>query len=78
MYHSNKLGKIRVAFDLRSEHHGVSFNKELLPGPDLANQIVGVLLLFRQRPIAVTSDIEAMFHQVKVPEQQRKYLRFIW
>ena len=75
VYHPNKPGKIRVVFDLSAEHHGVSINKELLPGPDLTNQIVGVLLRLREEPIAVTGDIEAMFHQVKVPEKQRNYLR---
>ena len=37
-----------------------------------------MLLCSREEPIAVTGDIEAMFHQVKVPEQQRNYLRFHW
>ena len=73
-----QTGKIRFAFVFIAEHHGVSINKELLPGPDLTNQIVGVLLRFREELIAVTGDIEAMFHQVKVPVKQRNYLRFIW
>ena len=60
VYHPNKSGKIRVAFDLSAEHHGVSINKEMLPGPDLTNQIVGVFLRFREEPIAVTGDIEAV------------------
>ena len=78
VYHFNKPRKIRVVFDLSAEHHGVSINKELLPGPDLTNQIVGVLLRFREEPIAVTRDMEAMFQQVKIPEKQRNYLRFLW
>ena len=78
MYHPNKLGKIGVLFDLSAQHHGVSINKEVLPGPDLTNQIVGVLLRFRQEPITVTGDIEAMFHQLKIPEKQRSYLRLLW
>ena len=61
VYHPNKPGKIRVVFDLSAEHHGVSINKEFLPGPDLTNQIVRVLLRFREEPVAVTSDIEAMY-----------------
>ena len=70
VYHPNKPGKIHVVFNLSAEHHGVSINKGLLPGRDVTNQIVGVLLHFREEPIAVTGDIEAMFHQVKVPEKQ--------
>ena len=34
--------------------------------------MVGVLLHFREESIAVTGDTESMFHQVKVPEQQKK------
>ena len=55
---------IRVVFDLHSEYKGTYLNKELLPGPDLTNQIIGVLLQFRQEQVGVMGDIEAMFHQV--------------
>lgn len=48
-----------------------------LSEPDLTNQIVAVLLSFREQQIAVTSDIEAIYHQVKVPENQRFFLRFL-
>ena len=44
----------------------------------MTNQIVGVLLRFREEQIAATGDIEAMYHQVKVPENQRCFLRFLW
>ena len=67
VYNPNKPGKICVVFDLRAEFQGTSINKSLLPGPDLTNQIVGVLLRFREEPMAVIGDIEAMYHQVKIP-----------
>ena len=67
-----------MVFDLSAEFHGTSINKALLPGADLTNQIVGVLLRFREEKIAVTGDIEAMYHQVKVPQNQRCFLRFLW
>ena len=76
--HPNKPGKIRVVFDLSAEFNGTSINKALLPGPGLTNQIVGVLLQFREEQLAVTGDIEAMYHQVKVPENQRCFLLFLW
>ena len=53
-YHPKKPGKIHVVFDLGAEFHGTSINKTLVPGPDLTNQIVGVLLQFREMQIAVT------------------------
>ena len=36
------------------------------------------MLRFREEQIAVTGDTEAMYHQVKVPENQRCFLRFLW
>ena len=66
-----------VVFDLIAEFHGTSINKALLPGPDLTNQIVKVLLQFRDEQIVVTGDIEAMYHQVKVPQNQRCFIRFL-
>ncbi|PFX14081.1 hypothetical protein AWC38_SpisGene21795 [Stylophora pistillata] len=50
---------------------------ELMKGPDLTNSPLGVLIRFRQR-IAFMADIEAMFHQVKVPDCDRSFLRFLW
>ena len=73
----SKTGKIHVVFDLNAEFHGTLVNKALLPGPDLTNQIVEVLLQFRKEQIAVTGDIEAMYHQVNVPENQRCFLQFL-
>jgi len=39
---------------------------------------MGVLTRFRQGPVAFMSNIDAMFHQVRVPEGQQDFLRFLW
>ena len=41
-------------------------------------KIVGVIIRFREEPVAVIGDIESMFHQVLVPEKDRSLLRFLW
>ena len=74
----NKPGKVRVVFDCAAKYKGVSLNDTLLQGPDLMNSLVGVLLRFRQDRIALAGDIEAMFHQVRVVEEDRDALRFLW
>ena len=74
----NKPGKVRVVFDCAAKFQGVSLNNKLLQGPDLMNSLVGVLIRFRQENVAVTADIEAMFHQVRVQEEDRDALRFLW
>ena len=78
VYHPKKPKKIRVVFDCAAVHEGESLNKHLLQGPDLKNNLTGVLCSFRQEPIAFMCDIEAMFHQVKGNEEQRDLLRFLW
>ena len=76
--HPVKRDKLRVVFDCACQYEGISLNEELLQGPDLTNSLTTVLLRFRQEPIAFMADIEGMFLQVKVPETQRDFLRFLW
>ncbi|KAK3735936.1 hypothetical protein QZH41_003721 [Actinostola sp. cb2023] len=78
VYHPQKPNKIRVVFDCSAKHNGVSLNDKLIQGPNLTNSLVGVLTRFRQNPIAFMADIEAMFHQVRIPENQYDFLRFLW
>ena len=49
----------------------------LLTGPDVANNLVGVLLRFHQGKIAFAADIEKMFHQIRVREEDKVSLRFL-
>ena len=56
VYHKRKK-TIRVVFDCTSAYRGTSLNTELLQGPDFTNTLLGVLLKFRQEPVAVTGDI---------------------
>ena len=76
--HPVKLGKVHVVFDFSAEYRGTLLNNQMISGPDLTNQLVGVLTRFREKPVAFIADAEAMFHQVKVPEDQRSLLRFLW
>ena len=52
-----------MAMDARETYNGVSLNDELLVGPDLLNNLCGVLFRFREEHIVITADIESMFHQ---------------
>ncbi|XP_020629772.1 uncharacterized protein LOC110066861 [Orbicella faveolata] len=76
VYHK-KPGKIRVVFDCSAVCDGQSLNQQLLQGPDLTNNLTGVLCIFRQERIAFMCDIQAMFHQVKVDVEHRNLLRFL-
>ena len=70
--------KIRVVFDCSAKCNGTSLNDHLLSGPDLTNNLIGVLCRFRRYPYAITCDVEKMFHQFVVRKEDRDYLRFLW
>lgn len=78
VYHPRKPDQIRVVFDSSAQHEGVSLNNMLLTGPNLNNSLIGVLIHFRQEPVAVMADIQQMFHCFIVREDNRNYLRFLW
>ena len=78
IYLPAKLNKIRVAFDCSAECTEQSINKELMAGPDLTNQIVGILIRFRQERIAFVADVEKMFFQVLVSNNHRSLFYFLW
>jgi hypothetical protein len=77
VYHPQK-NKLRVVFDCAARYAGTSLNDQLLSGPNLTNNLVGTLHRFRQGEVAVVSDIEAMFCQVRVPPKDATYQRFLW
>lgn len=78
VYNPQKPDKLRVVFDCSAKFCGKSLNDTLLTGPDLINSLVGVLCRFRKELVAVTCDIERMFHQFLVPPDERNFLRFLW
>ena len=59
----NKTVKTRRVFDAGAKYQNTSLNENLLKGPDLLNNLVGVLLRFLQGKFCVMADIEKMFHK---------------
>ena len=78
VYHPRKKDKIRVVFDCSARYDGSCLNDHLLQGPDFMNGLLGILCRFREEEVAVATDIQGMFHQFEVPEENRDLLRFLW
>ena len=76
--YTSQKSKIRVVFDCSSRFRGKSLNDCLLQGPDLANNLIGVLLRFREENIAFSCDIAKMFYQFRICPNQRNFVRFLW
>ena len=78
VFNPKKPEKLRVVFDAAASYNGKSLNDSLLTGPDLMNNLVGVLLRFRTDPVALAADVESMFHQIRVTPADSDSLRFLW
>ena len=50
---------------------GMSLNDCLAKGPCLLNQLLGILLRFRQERFAFIGDIKKMFHSIDIPTQDQ-------
>ena len=76
--HPHKPGKVRRVLNGAAKFQGQSLNNLLLTGPDLLQNLIHILIRFRQHPYAVSADIEGKFLQVGVIPDDRPSLRFLW
>ena len=58
----SKPGKVRNMLDCNANFGGSFLNNKHLSGPDLTNQLTGVLLQFRLEDIVFMGDIETIFY----------------
>ncbi|KAL9970153.1 hypothetical protein ACROYT_G022481 [Oculina patagonica] len=71
--------KTRVVFDASAkDSNGVSLNSCLEPGPALQPDLVGILLRFRKNVVGIMGDIEKMFLQIRLKEEDRDSHRYLW
>ena len=77
VFSAKKPDKLRIVFDCSATFQGTCINDQIHQGPDFTNKLIGVLLRFRERPIAIVADVQAMYHQVRVTPAHRDALRFL-
>ena len=71
--------KLRVVFDASAKTTtGKSFNDIQLIGPTVQDDLLSILLRFRQHRYVVTADIEKMYRQIEVEESQRSLQQILW
>lgn len=78
VYHPRKPDRIRGDFNSSARFEGLSLNSVLLSGPNLTNDLLGVLLRFRMDKVAIMADIQQIFYSFLVSEGGRYFLRFFW
>ena len=75
---ANKPGKVCIVFNCAAKHQGTSLNDQPLQGPDLTNNLVGILTCIPQEPVALMANMESMFHQVRISPNDCDTLQFLW
>ena len=72
--------KMRIVYDAsaRVSSEALSLNDCLHTGPNLMQDLTGILLKLRTHRIAFTADIEKAFLQIELNNQDRDATRFLW
>ena len=68
---AQKPGKLRPVSKTASKFKGISFNSCLEIGPDLINPMFGLLMRLREKPIALSGDIEGRFLHIGIKEDNQ-------
>ena len=70
---------VRIVFNSSQMHKGLSLNACLAKGPDnYLNNLVGILLRWREERVALIGDIKKMFNSVHLKMLQQHCHRFLW
>ena len=74
----SKSTPMRLVFNGAASFRGVSLNDCLAKGPDVLNNLLGILMRFRQSQVGMIGDIKKMYNSVKISELDRHTHRFLW
>jgi len=68
----------RIVFNSSATYQGHVLNEYWAKGPNLMNNMLGILIRFRENEVALTGDIKKMYHAVKITELDQHTHRFLW
>ena len=68
----------RIVFDSSAKFMNQCLNDYWAKGAKLVNNLVGILLRFRENKIATSGDIKKMYHAVKISLLDQHIHRFLW
>ena len=74
----SKSTPVRIVFNSSARYMGHMLNDYWAKGPHLLNDLLGVLIRFRENDIAMIGDIKEMYHTVKIKTIEQHTHRFLW
>lgn len=76
---SSSTTKLRVVFNASSPtSSGVSLNEIQMVGPTVQDDLLSILLRFRQHKYVIAADVEKMYRQIAVHPDDRHLQQIIW
>ena len=76
---SSDTTKVRVVFDGSAESsNGTSLNECLMVGPTIQDDLFSLLIRFRTYKYVLLADIEKMYRQFLVREEDRDFQKILW
>lgn len=76
---SSTTTKLRVVFDGSAKTStGISLNQTLFTGPTIQPELFTQLLKFRLHNYVIMGDIEKMYRQIYIKDEDRKYQKILW
>lgn len=76
---SSLTTKLRVVFDASAPtSNGLSLNNIQIVGPVLQDDLLSIILRFRQYTYVISADIAKMYRQVSIDPKQRPLQRILW
>lgn len=69
---------LRIVFNTSSSYQGHVLNDYWMKGPDLLNDLFGVLLRFREKEYALIGDLSKMYHRILIPLSDQHVHRYMW
>ena len=73
----SKSTPVRIVFNSSAVFRGHRLNDYWMKGPDLLNDLFGVVLRFKENEIAFIGDISKMYHRIRIPEADQHVNRFL-
>ena len=74
----NQPDKVRRVCNAASKFGGVSLNDNLMAGPNLLQSLIGNIFRFREKQIALTVDVEAIFPPSESTTCRLQIQRVLW
>ena len=69
---------VRIVFNSSAKFNGLSLNDHWAKRPDLMNNMLGIILRFREGQIAMAGDIKKMYHSIHMSLLDQHTHRFLW